>query len=337
MTSWAGDAFGSDADPSQILVFHGTSKYATWGLHSLVRYGALVKRDNFSTICQAAMLGHVDYVRWAFENDTKAVDKPWKRALVASVLLDSHIHSSTPIDKVGHFFESLLLSNEVVCFETRVFPQSFPQLVSLSKSPDEAVEQESVDSDGPISVSSNYATCYVLTIWQRYLVSCFLGWAGSRYPFHHDRFSIAAEQFLKHGAPTGFHVTIDNSEFIKCVVLHFGGTARPLRVKIGKKFKAPLEQLVCAERSCMSFRECIEVVNPKNKDRVMSLLDSMGRTGFESNAKGPTTNLQDLDSSQGNGSITAERCNTQSLFQGIHPTALLSTILAGKSFITRAH
>jgi hypothetical protein len=345
MTFWVGDAFGLDADPSQILVFHGTSTYATGGWHSLVRYGALVTRDIFSTVCQAAMLGHIEYVRWVFENDTKAVDEPWKRALVASVLLDSHIRSGTPIDKVGYFFESVFLSDEVACFEARKFPQLFPQLISVSESPDEAVEQASVNSDGPISVSSNYATCYDLTIWQRYLVSCFLGWAGPEYPFHHDRFGIAAEQFLKHRAPTGFYVTIDNSESTKYIVVHFGGTARPLSVEMGHKFNVPLKQVVCAERSCMSFREWIEVVNPKNKDRLMSLLDSMGRTCFESNGMGPTTNLQDdqysradLESSpQGNRSITAERCNAQSPFQSIHPTTLLSTILAGKSFITKAY
>lgn len=334
MASWVGDAFGLDADPSQVLVFHGTSTYATGGLHSLVRYGALVRRDNFSAICQATMLGHIEYVRWAFENDTKAVDEPWKRALVASVLLDNHVRGSTPIDKVGYFFESVFLFDEVACFETRKFPQLFPQLVSVSKSPDEAVEQASVDSNGPISVDPNYATCYELTIWQRYLVSCFLGWAGSKYPFHPDRFGTAAEQFMKHGAPTGFHVTIDNSESTKYVVLHFGGTARPLSVEFGENFEAPLEQFVCAGRSSISFREWIEVVKPKNKARLFNLLGNMEREECESEVDDSGIKVQ------GGSSISANLCSSHPtdtnisiapLFsQGRNLSILFYTLLPGK-------
>ncbi|KAI6765579.1 hypothetical protein HG530_006649 [Fusarium avenaceum] len=307
MTSWVGDAFGVDADPSQILVFHGTSTYLTGGLHSLVRYGALVTRHNFSTICQAAMLGHIEYVRWAFENDIKAVDEPWKRALVASVLLDNHVDGSTPIDNVGFFFEIVFLSDEVACFEARKSPQLFPQLVSVSESPDEAVEQASVNSNGPISTNSNYATCYDLTIWQRYLVSCFLGWAGSKYPFHPDRFGVAAEQFMKHGAPTGFHVTIDNSESTKYILLHFGGTARPLTVELGDNFGAPLEQFVCTGMSGMSFREWIEVVNPKNKARLFNLLD--------------TTEREDCESEVGDSGMKVQKSShTSANLSSSHPT-----------------
>jgi hypothetical protein len=346
MTSWVGDAFGSDADPGQILVCHGITTYATWGLHSLVRYGALVTRDNFNTICQAAMLGHIEYVRWAFENDPNAVDRPWKRALVASALLDSHIRSSTPIDELGYFFESLFLSDEVACFEARAFPQPFPelfpqpfpelfsQLLSVSESPNETVKQESVDSDGPITVNSNYATCYDLTVWQRYLVSCFLGWAGSKYPFHHDHFGIAAEQFLKHGAPTGFHITIDNSESTKYVVLHFGGTARPLSVKIGEKFEAPLEQLVCAERSCISFREWIEVVEPKNKDRLFKLLDTTEREDCESEVGDSVTKVQEGPHTNSNLSSSHHTATDMSivppLAQGINLSIIFNILLPGK-------
>jgi hypothetical protein len=341
MTSWVGDAFGSDADPSQILVFHGTSTYATWGWHSLVRYGALVTRDNFSTICQAAMLGHVEYVKWAFENDTKAVDKPWKRALVASVLLDSYIRSNTPIDELGYFFESLFLSNEVACFEARVFPQLFPQLVSVSASPDEAVEQEYIDSDGPISADSNYATCYALTIWQRYLVSCFLGWEGSKYPFHHDRFGIAAEQFLQHGAPTGFYVTIENSESTKYVVLQFGGAARPLSVEIGEEFTAPLEQLVCADRSCISFREWIEVVNPKNKDRLFNLLDTTEREDCNSEMSDSVTKVQEGSHTNANLSSSHHTATDTSIVlpvsQGINQLIIFYVLLPGKYPDTGTH
>jgi hypothetical protein len=334
MTSWVDDAFGLDADSSQILVFHGTSTYATGGLHSLVRYGALVIRDNFSTICQAAMLGHIEYVRWAFENDTKAVDEPWTRALVASVLLDSHIHSGTPIDEVRYFFERVFLSDEVACFEARMFPQLFPQLLPVSESPDEVVEQASVNSDGPVSVSSNYATCYDLTIWQRYLVSCFLGWAGPEYPFHHDRFGMAAEQFLKHGAPTGFYITIDNSESTKYVVLHFGGTTRPLSVELGDNFGAPLEQFVHAGRSGMSFREWIEVVEPKNKVCLFKLLDPTEREDCESGVGDSVTKVQKDPHTSANLSSSHPTATSMSIvpphFQGINQSIIFYILLPGK-------
>ncbi|KAM0244909.1 hypothetical protein ACHAP5_005815 [Fusarium lateritium] len=326
MTSWAGGALGSDADPSQILIFHGTSTYAAIGLHSLVRYGPLIRRENFSTICQAAMLGHIQYVRWAIKNDANAMDEPWKRALVASVLLYNHVRDGVMIEGMEYFFEDLFLSNEVASFEARVFPNLFPQL-----SANGAVEQASIDSDGPLSVSSDHATIYELTVWQRYLVSCFLGWAGSKYPFHHDHFGIAAEQFLKHGAPTVFDVIIDNSEFTKYVVLHFGGTARPLSVEMGKKFKTPLEKLACAGRLRLSFREWIEVVDPKNKDRLISLLDIIEQEDYGSGVSHSPAKVQEgsyASANLGSSHHTATIMSTPPPFSySTNPSVLLCILL----------
>ncbi|KAM0186933.1 hypothetical protein ACHAPI_011440 [Fusarium lateritium] len=328
MTSWVGDAFGPDANPSPILVLHGSSTYADSGLHSLVRYGALIRRENFSTICQAAMLGHIEYVKWAFQNDANAVDKPWKRALVASVLLDNYVRDGALIEEMDYFFEDLFLFDEAASFETRVFPNLFPQLSS------NAVTPASVESDGPLSAGSNYATIYELTVWQRYLVSGFLGWAGSKYPFHHDHFGTAAEQFLKHGAPTGFHVTIDNSESTKYVILHFGGNIRPLRVEMGEKFKAPLEQLACAGRLYMSFRQWIEVVDPKNKDPLISLLDTMEQEDCGSGVVDSVAKVQEVShasESLGSSRRTATDISILSPFSyGTSPSVLLYILLPGK-------
>ncbi|KAM0351043.1 hypothetical protein ACHAPU_002824 [Fusarium lateritium] len=298
MNSWIGDAFGPVADPPQILVFQGTSIYADRGVQSLVRHGALVKRESFNTLSQAAILGHVEYVKWGFENDANAVDEPWKRALVANVLLDNHIRGGTSIDKIEWFFENVFLSGEVTYFKTREFPNLFPQL----KSSKDIVEEMPEATDGPIDASSSYATSsYDLTIWQRHLVSCFLGWAGLRYPFHPDRFGIVVEQFLKHGAPPNFLVAIDSLESPEHVILHFDGTVRPLRMGMSKEFKTALQHLVRDGRSSMSLCEWVEIVNPKNKDSLLGLLDGATNIrGYDmtdgvSFSKAKNDSIKDLD------------------------------------------
>ncbi|KAF5678618.1 hypothetical protein FHETE_1170 [Fusarium heterosporum] len=291
MNSWAGDAFGLIADPSQILVFQGSSFYADWGLHSLVRHGSLVSRGDFNMLSQAAILGHMEYVNWGFENDPDAVDEPWKRALIANVLLDNHMRGGPSLEKVEILFEDIFLRGEPTYFKTREFPDLFPQL----KSPKEPLEEIPVGTDSPIDASSSYATSsYDLTIWQRHLVSCFLGWAGLRYPFHPDRFGIVVEQFLKHGAPSNFLVAIDDLETPKHITLHFDGTVRPLRMEMSEEFKTAVQHLVRGRRSSMSLREWIEIVNPKNRDSLVDLLEgSVQREGYSPNVLGSVTTLQD--------------------------------------------
>ncbi|KAF4996632.1 hypothetical protein FGRMN_4378 [Fusarium graminum] len=186
-------------------------------------------------LSQAAILGHIEYVKWGLMNDPDAADEPRKRALIANEISDL-----------------------------------FPQL----KSSREPAEETPATTDGPVDASSGYVTCsYDLTIWQRHLVFCFLGWAGLRYPFHPDRFGIAVEQFLKHGAPPDFLVAVDDLETPKSVILYFDGTVRPLRMEMNEEFESALEHLLRGGRSIMSLREWIEIVNPKNKGSLVGLID----------------------------------------------------------------
>lgn len=166
-----------------------------------------------------------------FENDIEAVDKPWKRALIANALLDNHLRGGMPIEQLNYFFKGMFISNEIAWFENRKFPDFFGHM-KKPKTPSPP-PTPSVD-DGPLSIDSSYGTPNPFIVWQRYLLSSFLGWAGFRYPFHPDRFRIVVEQFLKHGAPSDFHATIDNPESLGSVINSFNEADKPWSVAMGK-------------------------------------------------------------------------------------------------------
>jgi hypothetical protein len=105
-------------------------------------------------------------------------------------------------------------------------------------------------------------------------------------------------------------------------------------VKIGEKFEAPLEQLVCAERSCISFREWIEVVEPKNKDRLFKLLDTTEREDCESEVGDSVTKVQEGPHTNSNLSSSHHTATDMSivppLAQGINLSIIFNILLPGK-------
>ncbi|KAF4338984.1 small s [Fusarium beomiforme] len=233
ISSWAGDPFDAKPEPSHLLLQQGIHVFANHGLESLVRYGAITRRETFSTLCQAALIGHVDYIEWQFRNNSQAVDKPWKRTLIAHALLDTYLRDGRLIQKLSYFYESVFASLERTYFEANLmFDTSSP----VDGRPDTASQprvelEKSHPVDGPSSTGPSYALSDNLTVWERFLVSCFMGWIGLKFPFHADRFGLAVEQFLLHGAPSGFLVTIEHLAPPPTVAFHFPRPKGPLTIE----------------------------------------------------------------------------------------------------------
>jgi hypothetical protein len=137
------------------------------------------------------------------------------------------------------------------------------------------------DLDDPRSILTSSPTSHDLTIWQRYLVSCFLGWIGHSirlpYPFHPDRFGLAVQQFLEHGASSEFLASIDDPNFPAHISLHFNKLSKGLIVQI-ELTEESSDKLLRWEtingRRSMSLRQWIQALNLKNEDYLLKLHDS---------------------------------------------------------------
>ncbi|KAM0553170.1 hypothetical protein ACHAPJ_007457 [Fusarium lateritium] len=200
LESWVGDAFDREHAPSGFLLIQGLSVFNIWGLACLVRYGSLENREDFNTLCQAAMIGNTEYARWKMDNDPKSAGSPYKRAMVAQALLDTHLRVEIPIEELDYFFKSgFFIDQTVLSFFTL-----HPRFSKTPSSPPAIHEPQSINPD--------YATLEPLTIWQRYLVSSFLKWTELGGTFHAARFGLVVEQFLQHGASGGCLFTIDKPE-----------------------------------------------------------------------------------------------------------------------------
>jgi hypothetical protein len=266
ISSWVGDPFDLVPEPSHLLLHQGIQVFANHGLQSLVRYGAMTRRETFSTICQAALIGHVEYVEWGYKNNLRAVDKQWKRALIANALLDTYLRDGLPIQALSYFFKGPFLSLERTSFEAN-------QLLIDGKPP-------AILPVGPRSpVGSSYALSESLTVWERFLVSCFLYRIDMRYPPHTDSFGLAIEQFLLHGAPSEFLITIKHLHCPTLATFHFPRPKSPLTIEIhddddGMLFGHATGWNTRDGKPSISLREWIQSINPKNKDRVLEILDN---------------------------------------------------------------
>ncbi|KAF4970351.1 hypothetical protein FSARC_2607 [Fusarium sarcochroum] len=269
LESWVGDAFDRDSATSGFLLIQSLSVFDTRGFATLVGYGSLQKREDFNTLCQAAMIGNIDYARWKIANDPEAAGSPYKKAMVAQALLDTYLRIEMPIEELDYFFESgFFIDQTIFCFFNLNFSFNKP-----SNSPPHMTNK-------PHSTNPEYATSEPLTIWQRYLVSSFLRWTELRGIFYPDRFGLVVERFLQHGAPRGCSFTIDNPEKSPDhVTFHFEDPEEIFIVENDKDNRVPLQQLAAWHerdgRPTLTFGEWIDAVNPANKDRVLSLLNDV--------------------------------------------------------------
>ncbi|KAG7406149.1 hypothetical protein Forpe1208_v014017 [Fusarium oxysporum f. sp. rapae] len=264
VSSWVGDPFDVKPEPSHLLLHQGIQVFANHGLQSLVRYGAITRRETFSTLCQAALIGHVEYLEWGYKNNLRAIDKPWKRALIANALLDTYLRDGLPTQALSYFFEGPFLSLERTFLEANHLLISGKPLTILPVGPRS-------------SIGSSYALSESLTVWERFLVSCFLDWIGIRYPLDTDRFGLAIEQFLLHGAPSEFLITTSRLHCPTHVTFHFPRPNSPLTIEIidddGILFEHTTGWNTLDRNPSISLREWIQSINPKNKDRVLEVLD----------------------------------------------------------------
>jgi hypothetical protein len=326
--SWAGDdILDQDSLCCHSRLLRNLQVFSYWGLDNLVQYKPVIRRESFPILCQAAMVWNIGFVRWNFERSSTAVNKPWKRALIASALLDTHLRDDMPIEDLRFFFDGPFLSSESACFkDPRVgegveataldrmddtillrLPNGGSQVernaqrTELDKLADIVLKHLSdagsssgkfrmldglsgetqPDLDDPRSILTSSPTSHDLTIWQRYLVSCFLGWIGHSirlpYPFHPDRFGLAVQQFLEHGASSEFLASIDDPNFPAHISLHFNKLSKGLIVQI-ELTEESSDKLLRWEtingRRSMSLRQWIQALNLKNEDYLLKLHDS---------------------------------------------------------------
>ncbi|KAF4457663.1 hypothetical protein F53441_423 [Fusarium austroafricanum] len=158
ITSWVGELFYPNSDPSHLVLIQRILVFNNWGLHSVARYGTITSRDIFPTLCQGVKVANIEFVRWGFENVSTAMDKPWKRVLIANALLDAHLRVGMPIEELKYFFEGLFVSNDSAFFEAHPKPKFFSEHLPEPTTSDESA------TDGPRIVSSTYATADDLTV-----------------------------------------------------------------------------------------------------------------------------------------------------------------------------
>lgn len=328
MRSWAGDAIlDQESLSGHSRLLRNLQAFSYWGLNHIIQFKSVIRRENFSIISQAAMVWNIGYVRWNFERSSTDVNKPWKRALIASALLDTHLRDGRPIEDLDFFFDGPFLSSESACFKSprdgkgvertaldRMddtillrLPNSGSQVgrnaqgTDVDKIADIVLKhlldaggsigkhgrlddlsgEAQPDLDDPRSILTSSPTSHDLTIWQRYLVSCFLGWIGHSirlpYPFHPDRFGLAVQRFLEHGASSEFLASIDDPNFPAHISLHFNKSSKGLIVQI-ELTEESSEKLLRWEtvngRRSMSLRQWIQALNLENEDYLLKLHDS---------------------------------------------------------------
>ncbi|KAF5026757.1 hypothetical protein F66182_1176 [Fusarium sp. NRRL 66182] len=182
MNSWVGRHFDQDYSPFPFFFPEVALGRILDDLSSTGHY--MPKREAYNTLYQAAILGHVEYIKWKIDNDPMSIGSPTKKGLAAHALLCAHLRMGIPIEELDYFFESGFFMDQEPLSDAQGYKE-------------------------PIHAEVDYVKLSELSIWERYLVSSFVGWINPTIVFHADRFSLAVERFIKRGAPTGFSVTID--------------------------------------------------------------------------------------------------------------------------------
>ncbi|KAK2472289.1 hypothetical protein H9L39_16169 [Fusarium oxysporum f. sp. albedinis] len=268
VSSWVGDPLDMKPEPSYPHLHQGIQVYVNRGRQSLDRYGVITGLETFSVLCQAALIGHIEYVEWFLKNNLEAIDKSWKTSLVGNALLQAYIRVGLPIQLLSYFFKGHFLSLERIPFEAKNLLLDGNPPGSLTVGPRS-------------SIAYDYALSDDHTVWERILFYCFLGWVGMAYPFHTDRFGLAVEQFLLHGAPSEFHIVIEPLRSPTQVTFHFPKPKTPLTFECESN-RSTSEFLIenvtgwdeCDGKLSLSLLRWIQSVNPKNKAAIIDILET---------------------------------------------------------------
>ncbi|EGU79652.1 hypothetical protein FOXB_09819 [Fusarium oxysporum f. sp. conglutinans Fo5176] len=268
VSSWVGDPLDMKPEPSYPLLHQGIQVYVNRGRQSLDRYGVITGLETFSVLCQAALIGHIEYVEWFLKNNLEAIDKSWKTSLVGNALLQAYIRVGLPIQLLSYFFKNHFLSLERIPFEAKNLLLDGNPPGSLTVGPRS-------------SIAYDYALSDDHTVWERILFYCFLGWVGMAYPFHTDRFGLAVEQFLLHGAPSEFHIVIEPLRSPTQVTFHFPKPKTPLTFECESN-RSTSEFLIenvtgwdeYDGKLSLSLLRWIQSVNPKNKAAIIDILET---------------------------------------------------------------
>ncbi|KAJ4110844.1 hypothetical protein NW760_006424 [Fusarium oxysporum] len=268
VSSWVGDPLDMKPEPRYPLLHQGIQVYVNRGRQSLDRYGVITGLETFSVLCQAALIGHIEYVEWFLKNNLEAIDKSWKRSLIGNALLQAYIRVGLPIQLLSYFFKGHFLSLERIPFEAKNLLLDGNPPGTLTVGPRS-------------SIAYDYALSDDHTVWERILFYCFLGWVGMAYPFHTDRFGLAVEQFLLHGAPSEFHIVIEPLRSLTQVTFHFPKPKTPLTFECESN-RSTSEFLIenvtgwdeCDGKLSLSLLRWIQSVNPKNKAAIIDIFET---------------------------------------------------------------
>ncbi|KAH6976424.1 hypothetical protein BKA56DRAFT_733254 [Ilyonectria sp. MPI-CAGE-AT-0026] len=281
MSSWVGGLDISNPGPNQsIAVLDGPDSGFITGDTTPAHHGDRVVYWIYSTLYLAAFLNADAYVKWKIQNDPTAIDNPFKRALVASVVL-SWTNPDSELWTWEYFFES-------GCF-TKDSPVN---VISILPS-----DVNSVEGDE-------------LTVWQRFQVDEFAKSFDNRGSRIGNRFSQFAERALESGLDASFSVVIslrDSDSFwevrFKNARLRMsypssphGVDESPIMKKLRRgssgedkwRFRGWREEVY-------SFRDWIEAADWENKDRLLELLDSRGEEAHSTTRR---ASIRDIEQSQ---------------------------------------
>ncbi|KAH8714630.1 hypothetical protein BGZ61DRAFT_587332 [Ilyonectria robusta] len=251
MSSWIEDSGFEHPGPGRkICVLSALNVSISVGYTLPLNPGFQRRHFVYSTLCVAAFCGVEEYTEWKIRNDPTAVDSPFKHALVAHCML-IHPYRNPNRRFWEHSFES--------GFFTKDIPTNFGPIFFLN-------QPQSIDGDQ-------------LTVWQRYQASTF---ADPR------RCSKAIEQFMECGVDTSSTFTIKTGDQ--------GETRWELRSK-DATIRASYEKEVFERMplhtfqemhqagfhsrhsegdQVYSFRDWVETMELKNKERVLDLIDRKG-------------------------------------------------------------
>lgn len=280
MSSWVGDLDIRNPGPHHdILLPNGPHSGFVIG-RTTPAHRRVTDYSIYSTLYLAVFSNADAYVKWKIQNDPTVIDSPFKRALVASVVL-SRTNPDSELWTWEYFFESIWFTNDN--------PVNFISALSSTV--------KSVEGDE-------------LTVWQRLQVhefaKSFDSW-GSR---SGNRFGHFAERALECGLDASFSAVIslrDPDNFwearFKNARLRMSYRTSPHGVNespIMKKLRrGSSDEDDCRFRDgheeVYSFRDWIEAADWANKDRLLELLDSRGEEAHSTTRRAI---IKDIEQSQ---------------------------------------
>lgn len=208
--------------------------------------------SRFSIIFLAVLQANPDYFMWKVKHDTKALDSPLDRALIACAILESKTAVACWADTRSEYFYSGL--------RARV------RFIALS------LLWGVVDTGTPAN----------LTIWERFQVTEILGWCVDPYRHEANQLDKIIKLFLQFGATTDMIAVVRGEAHVEEVTFHFKCTEVTLRPWKPHSFKRERRESHTIRRQIMgsegdvhlSLRDWIKILDPENKERLLDMLDS---------------------------------------------------------------